>query len=145
MGAAAVPYLSAQLRQKESRWARFYWEKWQGLKPGIKKYLPPPSLPLSFRQERAAMLLGLIGPPAQAAVPDLITAYNNAFLRRLQSSQRPAFGLVTTARQSAEPSIDQFRSLEIPGQNCSSLTILMMRFGSRCAGLWSKSVATTKK
>ena len=80
MGPAAVPFLCKMLRE-DSWWEVFYrnqyWKHGARLPRSLAIHLPRPML-YGYRQQRAAMLLGVIGPPAKAAAPDLIEAYKIA-------------------------------------------------------------------
>jgi len=97
MGAAAVPYLVTQLKQEDSWWIGFYWRHGPKLPGVILKRLPIPRQPYA-RQQRAALLLQTIGPPAQAAVPDLIAVYNRAYrkIHRLAPGLRLDWPLIFT-------------------------------------------------
>src|SRR5579859_2508709 len=77
MGPAAVPFLRKMLRE-DTRWEGFYRTLYKKLRSWLPlwltAHLPAPAL-YGYRQHRAAMLLGFIGPPAKAAAPDLVEAY----------------------------------------------------------------------
>ena len=80
MGPAAVPFLCRMLRD-DSWWEEFYRNQYTKHGARLPHWLAgrlPTPMPPDARQTCAAMLFQFIGPPAQAAVPDLIDAYKSS-------------------------------------------------------------------
>ena len=89
MGSNAVPYLVAQVQREDSALVGAWRRRWQQLPVWLKRRISAPLRP-GMRQQHALALLEVIGQPAQAGVPGLITAYNHSFLRIHQlSPDRP--------------------------------------------------------
>ena len=80
-GPAAAPFLAAEIRRDESRWSAWYRRRWGRLPLWLRFRAPVPDLPES-RREHALVLLGILGPEARAAAPDLMNLVDRTYRER---------------------------------------------------------------
>lgn len=80
-GPAAAPFLAAEIRRDESRWSAWYRRRWGRLPLWLRFRAPVPDLPES-RREHALVLLGILGPAARAAAPDLLDLVDRTYRER---------------------------------------------------------------
>jgi HEAT repeat protein len=116
MGAKAIPFLADKLRHNDITLARIYWSKWIGLPPRLRDLLPVPSAP-SAPQIRATMLLSSISSAdLRPLVPDLIGAYDRAFLRRFALPSNTPLDWSRQLASPRSPPLSQSASLQFTGR-----------------------------
>ena len=74
-GTNAVPFLAAEVRKRDSFWAKSYRNMWEKIPSGIRRYVPDPPPKRDPIRRDAALALAALGTNGAAGVPAILEAY----------------------------------------------------------------------